>query len=343
MVYVYIFSLLSYSFHICTDTDYPSSKARPLLTNSVPFQPTVSLSSTSGDLSKLSHDHQSTPNPMTPKPKLEEDKLSESRSESGSLESETVLALIVSEGKPCHEEERSECESKSDNSCPKLPNSIDETVSQVLPSECVTVPPLSPSPGNQTPDSQSDRLVTPDKLAHQKCEESHESLHVHGIHPEIAKVNPKEDAAIGNGHILCNGEATKLNSAVKLHKPSSIKLQNGHTLQSNGGLLQEAMDDISPHVNRIQPHPIKSAVGAQLGLDGMPLLAGEVQHRIRDLVMEPRREMDKMRAQLREIQLLIQKQGVGRLSSVEGVCNGGVSIEDQIASALEDQVCTIQC
>lgn len=328
---LYICSVYKVTYY-CTDihTAHSPRKAQPLHMNSAPSQSTSSLSSTSDSLLKhsQSHDHKNTPSPITPESNFEEDQFLESRSTSGSLESNSL-----SDSKSCLKEESSEIlEVQLSESCS---NSPDDKVSDSQDSspKCVTVHPLSLSLGDQIPDSQSDRLVAPDKLLPQGCEENHESLHVNGTCIESVI---KEEAAIGNGIILSNGASKIFNSNIESQSPK--KPQNGHNMHSmnNGDLLQEAMNDISPHV---QSHPIKFAVSSRLGIDGMPQLAAEVQDRIQELVMEPRREMERMRAQLKEIQLLVQKQGVGRVSSVEGgKCDEGMNIEDQIANALDDQV-----
>ncbi len=232
-----------------------------------------------------------------------------------------------------------------------------ETFPRSLPPEHVDVHPLSPTPGNQSPTPSNQTIVTETliTLDNQECGDSHEVLH--GTHFDAIK-NETGPKAIGNGHISPKDEETgsakssnslsSTTSSLNSSKLSSSTPQNGLTLHSlskacNGGMLLEAMDDLSPHVtqvNNVHTHPIRIAVSSKLGVDGLPLLAGDAQHRLRELVTEPQREVQRLRAHLKEIQLLVHKQGVagGGVNLVEGAGGSGVSIEDQIASALDDQV-----
>ena len=234
--------------------------------------------------------------------------------------------------------------------------------------------------------SQANSVVSPDKSIHRECGESHENLH--GTHLEAMKNESNnlvthmttESMAIGNGHIALKNEeyhhlaqidetdqsnreqhaTTRTHFKIQLKREdgssSSLRPVLGNGLSPltspnkpcNGGLLREAMNDVSPHMALRQDPPVRAGVSGRLGVDGLPVVISEAQGRVRELVAEPWREIQRLRGQLREIQLSIHKAGVGS----GGVRGGGVglvegegvdvaSIEDQILSALDDQVC--QC
>ncbi len=280
-----------------------------------------------------------------------------SRSTSGSIDSEGTSEVLESKPKP----DLVIMEPESRTNPLQTQNTTNETSKETfprsLPPEHVDVHPLSPTPGNQSPTPSNQTIVTETliTLDNQECGDSHEVLH--GTHFDAIK-NETGPKAIGNGHISPKDEETgsakssnslsSTTSSLNSSKLSSSTPQNGLTLHSlskacNGGMLLEAMDDLSPHVtqvNNVHTHPIRIAVSSKLGVDGLPLLAGDAQHRLRELVTEPQREVQRLRAHLKEIQLLVHKQGVagGGVNLVEGAGGSGVSIEDQIASALDDQV-----
>ncbi|XP_064392671.1 myotubularin-related protein 4-like isoform X2 [Halichondria panicea] len=279
-----------------------------------------------------------------------------SRSTSGSIDSEGTSEVLESKPKP----DLVIMEPESRTNPLQTQNTTNETSKETfprsLPPEHVDVHPLSPTPGNQSPTPSNQTIVTETliTLDNQECGDSHEVLH--GTHFDAIK-NETGPKAIGNGHISPKDEETgsakssnslsSTTSSLNSSKLSSSTPQNGLTLHSlskacNGGMLLEAMDDLSPHVtqvNNVHTHPIRIAVSSKLGVDGLPLLAGDAQHRLRELVTEPQREVQRLRAHLKEIQLLVHKQGVagGGVNLVEGAGGSGVSIEDQIASALDDQ------
>ena len=92
--------------------------------------------------------------------------------------------------------------------------------------------------------------------------------------------------------------STKQNG-INSNSSSSLSPSAGST-KCDSGLLNDAITDLSPH-KALRPHPqensgqpsTKPGISLRLGVDGLPLTSSEVQQRVRRLLVERQRELER--------------------------------------------------